>query len=302
MMKKTILIALSLFLLLSGCGKQEDVSGTTGAPEETSVQSGVQEQSTTPASTEDVSQEAEGETQTPQKTGTAYRLVRTTVLDENGSESWHQEYSYDDYGREKLTEQYMDGVITYSAATVYTSDTVHETTISRYDTTYSIQYTCDDQGRVTRQETLSDGVMIDCTEYTYDAYGNQLTIHTVTAEGEETKIAYEYEYDEAGRVIVRKEYLNEELVGQLECSYDENGREVSSCYTYPDGTVSYTTATAWEGSTATEVCTDGEGYDYMTLVTVYDETGNILSQEAWMDGNLMSITEYIYEDIEIIAE
>lgn len=304
-MKKNILIALSLLLLLSGCAKpEEEIPQATNAPVETSVQTGTEEQATdapTAAPTEDVSQEAEGETQTPNKTGSAYRLVRTTVLDGSGNESWHQEYSYDDYGREKLTEQYMEGTITYTASTVYTSDTVYETTIQRYDTTLSIRYVCDDQGRVTRQETLDEGVMIDYTEYTYDAYGNNLTLHTVTTEGEETKFDYEYAYDEAGRITLRKEFLNGELVGQLECTYDENGREASSRYTYPDGTVSYTTATTWSGSTATQVSTDGEGYDYMKLVTSYDETGNILSQEAWQDGMLLSTTEYIYEDIEIIG-
>ena len=83
--------------------------------------------------------------------------------------------------------------------------------------------------------------------------------------------------------------------------YDYEGQEISSGYYYPGGTVGYTTESRWEGSTETRESRDAEGYVYMTLVMTYDETGNLLTQEAWQDGIMVSGTEYIYEAIEIIS-
>lgn len=300
-MKKILPIMLSLLFLLCACGKTEEVPQPT-EPEAAVIQTSPAEtEATEPEATEDPAQEAEGETQTPSKTDAVYRLVRLTVLDDAGSESWHQEYSYDDYGREKQTVQYMDGVITYSASTAYTSATEYETTIERGDTKYSIGYTCDEAGRVIRQETIQDGTVTESSAYTYDDHGNQLTAQMVYGE-DEMNFSYEYTYDGNGNQLTRKEYQDGEQVGYLEMTYDEKGRESASVYYFPDGSVNYSTKSTWEGSTETRISYDSEGNAYMTLVTTYDETGNILSQETWQEGVLVSSTEYTYELIEIIAE
>lgn len=300
-MKKIILITLSLLLLLSACGKPDNnPQPTEGNVENQQTATESPTAAPTAAPTEVPNEEAEGETQTPQKTETVYRLVRMTVLDEAGNESWYQEYEYDDYGREKHTAQYMDGVITYSANTSYTLGGGHVTEIQRQGTAYSIRYTCDEAGRVYYQETVENGIVTGSTSYTYDEYGNQLTLKMVQ-DGEETSFAYEYTYDADGNQLTRKEYLDGQLVGMLEMEYDSEGREASSAYYYPDGSVSYTTESRWNGSTETRESRDAEGYVYMTLVITYDETGNILTQEAWQDGIMVSCTEYIYEAIEIIS-
>lgn len=301
-MKKTLLITLSLLLLLTGCGKQEKTPQTENVPVETPGQAVTEAPTAAPteAPAEEPNEEAEGETQTPHKTGTAYLPVRMTVLDENGNESWYQEYSYDDYGREKQTTQYMDGYITYSATTAYTSDTEYETAIQRGGTGYSIRYTCDEAGRVVYQETVENGAVTEYTEYTYDDHGNQLTARMVYG-GDETDFSYEYTYDGSGNQLSRKEYQNGELAGWLEMEYDAGGREISSVRYYPDGSISDETSVTWSGSTETRESRDVDGYVYMTLVTTYDETGNILTQETWQDGIMVSCTEYTYEVTPIIG-
>lgn len=297
-MKKFLILSLSLLLLLSGCGKTEEIPQTGDVPVETSVRTETEEPTAAPTGAP--LEEAEGETQTPQKTESAYRLVRMTVLDETGGESWYQEYSYDDYGREIYTAQYTDGMITYSAITSYTADNGYVTEIQQYDISYSIRYTCDEAGRVYYQETVEDGIVTDSTAYTYDEYGNQLTLKMLQ-DGEKITFSYEYTYDAAGNQLTRKEYLDGEQVGMLEMEYDSAGREIASVYYNTDGSVSYTTESRWEGSTETRESRDAEGYTYMTQVTVCDETGNILTQETWQDGIMLSCTEYIYEDVRIIG-
>lgn len=298
-MKKILPIMLSLLFLLCACGRTEEVPQPT-EPEVIQT-SPAETEATEPEVTEDPSQEAEGETQTPGKTGSVYRLVRLTALDGTGSESWHQEYIYDDYGREIQTAQYMDGVITYSYTRTYTSGTEYSAISESGGDLSTIRCTLDDAGRALYRELSQDGAIVEISEFSYDQHGNQLSVRTVY-DGDESVYAYEYTYDADGNMLSRQEYLNGEAVGRLDMEYDAQGREIASAYSYPDDTPGYCTESTWEGSTETRISYDSEGNAYMTLITTYDETGNILSQETWQEGELISCTEYTYELIEIIAE
>ena len=301
-MKKILFIVLSLLFLLCACSKQEQTTPAT-EPEAEVIQTAPADvtEATEPEATEAIGEEAEGETQTPNKTGTAYRLVRMTVLDENGSESWHQEYFYDDHGREKRTEQYTDGVITSSTAVTYTDSGRELLYTYPEGRTMTVRETWDDQGNLTLWECIEDGAVEYYTEYTYNEKGWLLGYTTVyTQEG--SPLSGTYEYDDRGNQILVREYTGDELMGETRREFDENNRRTKAVYSDALSDWGFSYQYTWSGNTETAIQYDSDGTETMKTVTAYDETGNILSQETWQDGVMVSCTEYTYENIEIIAE
>lgn len=301
-MKKYLILTLTLLFLLCACGKQEQTTPAT-EPESEVIQTAPDTvpEATEPEVTEAPGQEAEGETQTPGKTGTAYRLVRMTALDESGNENWHQEYTYDDYGREKLTEQYTDGVITSSTTITYTDSGRELLYTYPEGRTMTVRETWDAQGNLVLWECIEDGAVEYYTEYTYNDQGWLLSYITVyTQEG--STMSCTYEYDDRGNQILVCEYTGDELMGKTQREFDENNRRTKAVYSDALSDWGFTYEYTWEGNTETAVQFDSDGAETMKTVTAYDETGNILSQETWQEGVMVSCTEYTYENIEIIAE
>lgn len=288
-MRKFLIIILTLLLLLCSCRKEETPATVpTGEPEaETEV---IIQDVTGPEAEVDPEDITE-----PVETETVIRLTRTTVLNDRGEEILYLEYVYDSYGRQTESWEYSDGEVTSFSTTTWISNTQSET-VSRYgDSEYPVLSDYDEQGNLIRVEYPDEGRI---TEYTYDEFGNTLTVQN----GDGSGFRYVYTYGENGTVLVREEYLGEDLVGRLEMEYDEAGKEISSIYYYPDGSVNYRTETIREGSTETRTSFDSEGNAYLTQITVTDELGNILSRETWQGDEMVSRTEYTYEEIEIIVQ
>ena len=289
-MKKITILLLSLVILLCGCGKE-------AAPTEPPLQETEEiVEVTGPEAILDPEDMTE-----PLPTETVLRLVRKTALTSSGSESWHEEYYYDDYGREKLTEEYMEGEVVCSTSITYT-DSGRELLYSYPEgRTVTVLETLDEAGNLLSREFIEDGQVEYRTDYTYDEEGRLLSYTTVyTQEG--SPLSCSYEYDDQGNQILVYEYTGDQLVGQTQREFDNQGRKVKAVYTDMLSDWGYTYVYTWEGSTETAVQYDSDGTESRKTITAYDESGNILSQETWQDGDMVSRLEYTYEEIEIIVD
>lgn len=284
-MKKFLMILLVLSLLLCGCNQTEEPETVPPTGDDAIIQD-----VTGPEAEVDPEDLTE-----PVATEKVTRLTRTSVLNDKGEEILYREYVYDEYGRQSEYWEYTDGEVTSFSTTVWLSEMGCETVSHFGENTSTVHCDYDEQGNLLRQEYPEDGRY---TDYTYDEFGHVLTV--VTSDG--SAFRYEYTYDEGGRILVQKEYLGDDLVGRLEMEYDENGREVATAYFYPDGSINYTTMTTYAGDTETRTSFRADGTAYLTQITVTDVQGNILSRETWQGDEMVSRTEYTYEEIEIIVQ
>jgi len=290
-MKKLILIALSLLMLLWGCGK--DTPAPTDAPiQETEEIVEV----TGPEAVLDPEDMTE-----PLPTEMVLRLVRKTALTGSGEESWHEEYYYDDYGREKLTEEYMEGEVVCSTSVTHTESGRELLYSYPEGRTVTVLETLDEFGNLLSREFIEDGEVEYRTDYTYDDQGRLLSYTTVyTYEG--SPLSCTYEYDDLGNQVMVYEYTGDQLMGQTQREFDDQGRKTKAVYTDMLSDWGYTYVYTWEGNTETAVQYDSDGTESRKTITAYDESGNILSQETWQGDVMVSRLEYNYEEIEIIVD
>lgn len=281
---KKIIPLLLIILLLCGCGKEP-------APEPT-----------VPETTETVTEPEADETDPtePPVTMTAVSLVtHTVVTDGDGWGVMFREYVYDAEGRQtELWEFDSENNLTSFSSTTYLSDTEYETLFESGDLRYTVRYTCDARGNILTQETRREGEEPEISAYTYDEYGNMLSMDLSYDE----PITYRYTLDDSGRPLVREEYQADALLGVTRMDYDTEGREVASDYCDPEGNLLHSTVTVYEGDTEKRVSCDAEGNAYMTRVTTRDAEGNVLTQETWQGDTLISRVEHEYETFEVPAE
>lgn len=289
-MKKITLIALSLLILLCGCVRE-------ATPTEPPIQETEEiVEVTGPEAILDPEDMTE-----PVPTEMVLRLVRKTALTAGGNESWHQEYHYDDYGREKLTEEYMDGEVVCSTSVTYTESGRELLYTYPEGRTVTVLETWDGSGNLLTREFIEEGEVEYRTDYTYDEQGRLLSYTTVyTYEG--SPLSCTYEYDDQGNQYLVYEYTGEELMGKTEREFDDQGRKVKAVYTDMLSDWGYTYVYTWEGNTETAIQYESDGTESRKTVTTYDESGNILTQETWQGDDMVSRVEYTYEEIEIIAE
>ena len=289
-MKKLIIFLLSLLILLCGCGKEE-------MPTEPPVQETEEIiEVTGPEAILDPEDMTE-----PLPTEFVLRLVRKTALTGSGQESWHEEYHYDDYGREKLTEEYMEGAVICSTSVTYT-DSGRELLYSYPEgRTVTVREELDEAGNLLSREFIEDGEVEYRTDYTYDDQGRLLSYTTVyTYEG--SPLSCTYEYDDRGNQVMVYEYTGDELMGKTQREFDDQGRKTKAVYTDMLSDWGYTYVYTWEGTTETAVQYDSDGAESRKTITTYDESGNILVQETWQEDVMVSRLEYTYEEIEIIVD
>lgn len=293
-MKKTLILLLALSLLLCGCGTEEAVS--TDAPADA------------PQITEaaQIPDDQEAVTKPPAQTDTitVTRQVRMAALNEDGTERWYREYTYDELGRLATEREIISdtGEQTYFAAVSYTDTGSGVEMLYTYPegNTMTIRETLDDRGNVILREDIHDGYVDYYTEYTYDEAGNLISEETHYSEDPGVP-RNEYDYDERGNQIAHRTYSDEELTGRLETEYDADGRQSSSVYYDANGELVSSTVSTWDGNTETRTRFDSSDEAYMEIIITYDAEGNILRQETQQEGYIISCTEYTYERIEIPA-
>lgn len=234
------------------------------------------------------------------------------------------EYEYDENGYQTEFREYRNGILTQT--NIYENDTfgnvLSVTVISDGKTTvFDHNLVLDDTGRILLQEVCSDGVLIYTMEYTYDKNGNMTgEVYTTMNEGiEETIRNKEMAYDHKGQLI-RETHHNQD--GSYLLHDYEDGKQVkTSSYGKNDDLLSY-----WEytyndkeqlvqesfytcqrhGDSRTSKLSEYYLYTYDETgyvvtctkhpmqdtsvqtysVTTYDQYGNKLLQERYMDGQL----------------
>ena len=187
--------------------------------------------------------------------------------------------------------------------------------------------TLDDEGHILRQETYRNGELQFVDEITYDKKGNELT-HEKTSfpknkESDWRKYTKEYNrkgellretlhwnfnghyiiWDYEDELCIRQtRYVNntDKIAEYFVNTYDEKGKLLrESQYDAADNLKSYTEYT-WDETgkvrTRRYYSADGTLEDYSDVIT-YDEYGNKVMNEHYMDGKLYWKTYYIYEQL-----
>lgn len=157
-------------------------------------------------------------------------------------------------------------------------------------------YTYDDAGNLIRLEvTDKDGNLTILQEYRYDEAGNQTMTIDVSEPGKEC--VTEYTYDENGNRLGWYYRENGALQEYVETTYDEQGREVFSARYDPLGNqLHYWIYTYSDDGRI--VTTDYSGE--RTTIDNYNESGLLTRSESRdSEGNLIVVTNYIYETIQV---
>ena len=234
------------------------------------------------------------------------------------------EYDYDENGYQTEFREYRNGVLTQT--NIYENDTfgniLKVTSISDGKTTvFDHNLILDDDGRILLQEASSEGVLLYTLEYTYDKNGNKTSeVYTTMKEGIAKIIRnMELTYDRKSQLIREIHHnkdgsylLNDYKDGKQikTASYDSSDELLSYWeYTYNDkGQLIIESSYAYQrhGDSRTSILTNYNLYTYDETgyvvtctnhstrdrpvetysVTTYDEYGNKLLQERYMDGQL----------------
>lgn len=292
-MKKTIPLILVLLLLFSACG------GSGSEPESTD---GTGETVLTDPSETYSNEGPEGFLE-EKETETVYKIVKMTVMNEDGTLRWYREYVYDETGF--CTEEYetnSNGEMTYRRANTADGNGYPlESQISEFGgRNYTMKFTCDDQGRILREETWENGVLTEAVEYTYDSHGNYLTLLQYWGEELVMDYSFFYTYDADGRQTGMDEYLFGDLMYHLEMTYDHQGRELATVTTAGTGEIQSRTESTWDGYTQTRSYFSGSDTEaYMVSIVTYDEAGNVVFDQTMYDDSVTGTAEYIYEPFEV---
>ncbi len=155
----------------------------------------------------------------------------------------------------------------------------------------------------------ADGVADVTYTWTYDAYGNELTL--VTTGLSDANYAWSYTYDADGRVLIG-EYdgyydHTDGIVDERDVfTYDADGHAVTASYDYDvDGVSELTVTWSWDadGRELTEAwdyeMTDGWGTPYVDYgwAYIYDAVGNVLvvAYDSGLDGANPDVWTYTYD-------
>lgn len=289
-MKRIFALILALSLLLCGCGKEDPIQ-TGPAPQET------------PASTAETENSGEGEGILDPTTEIRYLLVKTIVTNDQGQELGSTEYSYDDTGFCTQERKYSNiGSDAYNR--VNSPDVLGRIGSSLFTeldgSQYTVTYAYDDFDRCLREDFLYEDGMEKSIEYTYNEYGNYLTLRE-TIDGQlVADYAFSYTYDGQGRLMSTDEYLFGELLYHVALRYDAEGREVGSVISLVNGEIQSRTESQWDGLTETRYFYSGEDASaYMVSVFTYDDNGNVVFEETRQGDTVINRAEYIYEPFEV---
>lgn len=238
--------------------------------------------------------------------------------------------TYNNAGLVTYSEYYKDDLLLSQESYEYDEfGNLVKTITESNDTVETLEFknTMDDEGHILRQEMYRNGELHFVDEFTYDKKGNELT-HEKTSfpKNEESDWRkYTKEYNRKGELLretlhwnfnghyIIWDYENELCIRQTSYvnntdkiaeyfvnTYDEKGKLLrESQYDAADNLKSYTEYT-WDETgkvrTRRYYSADGTLEDYSDVIT-YDEYGNKVMNEHYMDGELYWKTYYIYEQL-----
>ena len=234
------------------------------------------------------------------------------------------EYQYDENGYKTESREYRDGILTQTY--IYENDAfgniLRVTSISQDKTAvFDHKLTLDDHGRVLLEESYTGGTLCYTLEYAYDKNGNMTReVYTTMEDGVADVIRdREMAFDRQGRLI--REINHEQDGSYLLYDYEDGKQTKTSTYDSSDELLSYREYTYNDkgqlvqessytcqrnGDSRTSTLSGYYLYTYDETgcivtrtnhsmrekpvqtysVTTYDEYGNNLLKELYMDGAL----------------
>ena len=236
------------------------------------------------------------------ETQTLYLLKRMHMADAGGMTILSREYQYSELGWKTEELEYNETgsldcrtVFSYNAEGLCVAQEISYMDDGQTVSVTVIHRVYDDQGRAVRIQYYEDGQLGNTTTLTYDDHGNCLTNNTEAV----GFLSYTYEYDARGNVVKKEEFMDGDLIYTVTCRYDEQNRCVEEITANFEGVVETRTVSVCENNTETTTCYDGEGILFLTLISVYDDQGNLIRQENYYSDSSAIISEYVYEAIEI---
>ena len=233
---------------------------------------------------------------------TVYLLKRMHMADAGGMTILSREYQYSELGWKTEELEYNETgsldcrtVFSYNAEGLCVAQEISYMDDGQTVSVTVIHRVYDDQGRAVRIQYYEDGQLGNTTTLTYDDHGNCLTNNTEAV----GFLSYTYEYDARGNVVKKEEFMDGDLIYTVTCRYDEQNRCVEEITANFEGVVETRTVSVCENNTETTTCYDGEGILFLTIISVYDDQGNLIRQENYYSDSSAIISEYVYEAIEI---
>ena len=289
-MKRMLPLILTLLLLLSACGEKEPVEST---PE-------IQEPQ--PSVTETVNT-GEGEGILDPTTEIRYLIVKKIVTNDAGQELWGTDYSYDDTGFCTAEREYSN-IGSPAASRINTPDALGRIGTSVFTeqdgSQYTVTYTYDDRDRCIREDVRHENGTEEYTEYTYNEWGQYLTLKQYIDGELAVDYSFSYTYDGAGRQMSLDEYIFGDLLHHTAFEYDAEGREIGTVTSLVNGEIQSRTKSEWDGLTETRYFYSGQEQEpFMVSVFTYDDNGNVVFEETRQGDLVLNRAEYIYEPFEV---
>lgn len=294
-MRKTLLSALTVLLLLTGCAAKVDTESQFI------------------------------------RTSTKQTFLKNGEV--TGTDEYY--YTHNDQGLVTDSERYEDGILTEQSHWEYDEfgnviRVTNEETEGLQITEY--KNTLDDKGQIIQQETWHNGVLSTTREITYNSQGKE-THHfmTIWDEGDEPighnyRATYDWKGDpkeevmtwsdgrglhvseyEDGLVVRQTSYEaeNDSVTDYWEYTYDDQNRCIREAHYEGDGTMIRYYESVYDDAARTKTKTgylaDGTA-DYYFDVYTYDEYGNQILLERYEDGEVYWRIEYTYELPETAGE
>lgn len=272
-----ILAIIALFLVLRSCGRLRSGSAYTEAPAQSEMYNYALEPESRYADA--TAEEAVGALEADA------RVSRTDTYYDGGQFLYRDIYAYDEQGRQLERDTYScypeedDAVFAWLGSVRYEYDDQDNLIREIYyytsieDEMYTIHYDYDDAGHLVAM--YSD--YVDDPTHTEYEYNGNLLVREYHHEEYTGDSLYEYEYDDAGQMLSKSEYLEDgSLYSILHYTYSEDGLLESAVYEVIETPLPF-----W--------MTD----DYYE----YDSLGNLIRITSYdIDGALASETLYYYDE------
>lgn len=193
----SIAAAMALCVLLSACGGTPATSGTPESSSTSSVESS--SESSSVSEDADSSDPAESQETTSGNAANEELYLKSKTESNGGDVILTMSYRYDESGREvESVEEYSNQDST--------------TTVTTYD----------EKGQIASEETTSTVESYNFkADYVRDEYGNPTQVTRTRADGSQSVLVYENEYDEQGRLTKVTGYDGDKVSECTEYEYDD---------------------------------------------------------------------------------
>lgn len=272
MKKRTILAAMALTLVLTGCTNKpaEPTSAPTQAP-------------TTPT-----------EPAVPQKK-TVY--VHASITHEYGSTVSRTEYVFDE--KDWVTE-----VIVYTNGTEtkrYSVECDENGNFTRWSSDGSqMHYTYDNEGHSLGMSMYLGDQLVSSTTYTWEK-DLRTSVTTTTGQSQTQRVLMTYGTD--GKLLRQDSYNADTLLNYSIYSYNSDGTTAAMTTYQPDGSLSSMGKYSWDEQVLTILTTYVDGSPAQCAELTYDEAGNLLSHAVFgLDGTLLSKETHTWKAIEVAPD